>query len=80
MVWDLLRLQSNGEGGVLLTNGYANIFYVRDTNGELRAVHVYWYAGYGDWRVHARSVGYPGAWDAGIRVFSRLPDRQTGNS
>jgi len=33
-----LKKQSNGESGTLLTNGRANIFYIRDTKGTLWAV------------------------------------------
>lgn len=63
-IYALLELQKNGEGGVLLTNGWANIFYV---NG--RAVDVYWL---GDgWHVDAYSVTGPDRWDDGLRVFSR---------
>ncbi len=55
--------------GTLLTNGYANIFYVRDTSGVLRTVVVAWY---GDgWHVNACSVENPYEWLAGYRVFSR---------
>lgn len=42
-VWRLMCVQANGEKGALLTNGYANIFYVRDVSGVLCAVFVYWY-------------------------------------
>ena len=37
-----MERQPNGEQGVLLTNRWANIFYVCDANGDLRAVDVYW--------------------------------------
>ncbi len=68
-IYDLLLKQSKkGEEGVLLVNGYANIFYVKDINGVLRAVYVYWHVG--GWRVRADSVENAGAWDAGYRVFS----------
>jgi hypothetical protein len=68
-LYDLLKRQANGEEGVLLTNGYANIFYIRDTSGVLRAVRV----GRLDdgWLVIAYSVETPHAWSAGRRVFSR---------
>jgi len=66
---NLLRKQGNGEEGDLLTSGYSNIFYTRNTNGVLRAVNVYWDdAG---WGVRAYSVESPYDWDAGDRVFSR---------
>ncbi len=68
-VFVLLKKQSKGEKGALLTNGYANIFYVRDSAQALRAVRVNWYGG--GWDVNAYSVGYPYDWDAGYRVFSR---------
>ncbi len=68
-VYALMEVQKNGEKDPLLTNGYANIFYVRDINGVLRAVVVYW-NGVG-WRVDADGVTHPGAWDVGDQVFSR---------
>ena len=65
----LMAKQPNGEQGKLLTNGYANIFYVRDITGVLRAVSVYWY---GDgWDVYADSISGPSRWDDGFQVFSR---------
>ena len=67
----LMKLQPNGESGALLTNGYVNIFYVRDINGVLRAVCVGWYALGGGWGVYAFSVAGPGGWVGGGRVFSR---------
>ena len=70
-VYALIERQANGEPGPLLTNGYANIFYVRDANGVLRAVRVYWHAYDRGWGVHARSVSYPYGWNDGNRVFSR---------
>ncbi len=74
MVWELLRLQPNGEdGGTMLTNGCANIFYVRDVNGELRTVCACLSADDG-WYVSAHSVAGSHGQHAGHRVFSRLPD------
>jgi len=70
-IWELLKLQPWREDGVLLTNGYANIFYVRDARGVLRAVNVRWYGNDGVWYVYAHSVEYPGRWNAGDRIFSR---------
>ena len=65
----LLKKQPKGENGVLLTDGYANIFYIRDIDAVLRAVFVRW-DGPG-WYLYAYSVEYPAEWTAGIRVFSR---------
>ncbi len=68
-IWQLLTKQPNGESGTLLTNGYANIFYVRDAKGVLWAVGAYWYSG--GWRVDAYSVESPDEWHGGDQVFSR---------
>ncbi len=67
-IYGLLLKQPKGEEGALLTNGYANIFYVRDVNGTLRAVDASWHDG--GWYVYASSVESTLAWDAGGRVFS----------
>lgn len=68
MFW-LMERQSNGERGTLLNNGRANIFYILDAAGVLRAVFTFWY---GDgWGAYARAVGSPRAWGDGYRVFSR---------
>lgn len=67
-MFSLMEKQKNGEDGVLLNNGYANIFYIRDQNGVLRAVFVVWD---GDgWCVFACSVGNPAGWGDGYQVFS----------
>jgi hypothetical protein len=70
-LFDLLKKQSKGEGGVLLTNGYVNIFYVRDANGNLWVVNARWRSGYRYWHVEARSVELPFRWRGGYQVFSR---------
>ena len=63
----LLEKQGDGKQGVFLTNNCANIFYIRDVNGTLRAVHTDWD---GDsWHVHAYLLGYPW-WRGGSQVFS----------
>ncbi len=68
-MFSLMEKQGNGEIGILLTNGYANIFYIRDAEGVLWAVHCRWRDG--GWDVLARSVGSPNGWDAGRQLFSR---------
>jgi len=66
-LYDLLKKQAKGEEGDLLTNGYANIFYIKNTEDVLRAVHVYWHnAG---WYVSASSVESSYGWSARYRVF-----------
>lgn len=67
-IFCLMSLQKTGQTGHLL-NGYANIFYVRDVSGLLRAVRVHW--GSGGWVVGAHPVGRPVPWGADDRVFSR---------
>ena len=61
--------QPNGEKGALLTNGYANIGYVRDIEGVLWAVTASWL---GDgWLFEANPLGNPGRWGVGDRFLSR---------
>jgi len=68
-IWELLKKQPNGESGALLTNGYANIFYVCDAKGVLWAVSAIWRSD--SWDVSAYSVGSPFGWSVSSRVFSR---------
>ncbi len=66
----LLTLQGEGQKeGVLLTNGYNNIFYIIGNDGNLWAVFASWHDG--GWRLSADPVEGPCGWDAGSRVFSR---------
>ena len=64
-----MKKQGNGEDGDLLTNGYANISYIRNSAGVLRAVGCYWDVS--GWGVGADSVDAPNVWGAGSQVFSR---------
>jgi hypothetical protein len=68
-LYALMEVQKNGENGTLLTNGYANIFYVRDVTGTLRAVNASWYDD--GWGVYADAVTDPDAWNDDNQVFSR---------
>jgi hypothetical protein len=68
-IFSLMEKQKNGEDGVLLNNGYVNIFYVRDISSILRGVCVGWRSD--GWFVGARSVGHPYGWRHSYRVFSR---------
>jgi hypothetical protein len=68
-LYDLLKKQANRKCGDLLTNGYANILYIRNTSGVLRAVNVNRCDD--GWHVFAASVEDPHGWPAGRRVFSR---------
>jgi hypothetical protein len=68
----LLKSQAHGEPGFLQTNGYANIFYVRDKKGTLCAVRIGW-ADDG-WVVDAISVEDPLAWNGKHEIFCPLGD------
>ena len=68
-LWCLLKLQANGEDGVLQTNAIPNIFFVRDAAGELGAVDAIW-AGAG-WEIGASQVEGQRQWPSGSRVISR---------
>ena len=67
-IYWLMEQQPNGEDGALLTNSWANIFYMP---GLLRAVLVRWFADDGGWSVGADSVEHPDGWIDSDRVFSR---------
>jgi len=67
-MFSLMEKQGKGEDGVLLANGYSNIFFIRDFAGVLRVVYVCW--GRGVWNVHAYAPDDDG-WSDGHRVFSR---------
>lgn len=68
-VWCALRRQPNGSNGPLEINAKPNVFYVRDSAGELGAVDVLW-GGVG-WEIGASPVGDKPRWPSGTRVFSR---------
>ncbi len=70
-IWELLKLQPQGGGGVFLTNGGATVFDVPDINGVFRAVYVYWGRCGADWGVNAYSADLPFVWREGRRFFSR---------
>lgn len=38
----LMEKQGHGQGGILLSDGYANIFYIRDDEGVLWAIDLLW--------------------------------------
>ena len=67
-IWRLMQRQASGQPGILLTNGYWNVFYVRGKDGVLRAVNVNWRDN--GWRVYASALGSRW-WHVDNRVFSR---------
>lgn len=69
-LFQLLKRQSRGESsGVLLTNGYQNVFYIRDINQCLWAIGVS-YGLNGCWCIEASSVARTYRWYNGSRIFS----------
>jgi|HubBroStandDraft_2_1064218.scaffolds.fasta_scaffold519924_2 hypothetical protein len=71
----LIKRQGWGAMGFLQTNGYANIFYVRDLKGVLCAVRVGWDEE--GWVIDAISVEDPLAWNGKHEIFCPVP-RQPG--
>lgn len=68
IIASLIEKQPKGEEGILLNNGYANLFYTHS-----RVVHVFWNAGFGEWLVYVWfRDGY--SWLVGHRVFSPATD------
>jgi hypothetical protein len=63
----MIQRQPNGQKGELLSNGYANLFYVRSAGC---VVHVYWRADRRDWRVYAWPLDGHSRF-ADDRIFSR---------
>ena len=65
----LIEAQRSGKSGFLLSNGYANIFYVEGKNGEVFAVRVHWGSGSRRWFVVDWELVEYGSWFAGGRVL-----------
>lgn len=61
--------QPRGEDGPLVTNGYANIGYIRAVDGVLWAVFGYWSDD--GWGFEADPLDDPDGWDHDDRVLSR---------
>lgn len=68
-MFEMLKKQGQGQKGSLLTNGYANIFYIKDDAGTLWAVYARWYGG--GWDLFALSVTDPDSWPRVSQVVSR---------
>lgn len=67
-MYTMMERQKNGESGELLTNGSANIFYIRDIQEVLCAVRINWN---GDgWDVDAESVADTNIWFTHNQIFS----------
>jgi hypothetical protein len=68
-VFAFMERQGKGQAGFLATNGWGNIFYVRDAGGELRAVDVHWCDD--GWNVEAGRIGRNMEWPIRDRVYRR---------
>lgn len=65
----LIEAQPGGKSGLLLNNGYANIFYVEGKNGEVFAVSVDWDSIRRKWMVGDWELGEVGDWRAAYQVL-----------
>jgi len=65
----LIEAQPGGKSGFLLSNGYANVFYVEGKNGEVFAVSVTWDSDNREWFVFDWELGESGKWFAGLQVL-----------
>jgi hypothetical protein len=70
----LLEMQGKGEDGALLTNGFANIFYLRDVHGTLRSIHLMWSSD--GWLLYCYPPERPHRWSDGYQVFSQVFSRK----
>lgn len=72
-IYALMEYQANSQDDVLLLDEWVatNLFYVRDTNGSLRAVYINWYDDGDGWHVYASSVKNSIERSIGTRVFFR---------
>jgi hypothetical protein len=70
-VFSLMEAQRAGTTGPLANNGFGNTFYVRDTNGELRAVNIHWCDD--GWGVEAVQIVRIAEWPIRDRVFAPAP-------
>lgn len=69
--FELLKKQSCGESGVLLTNGYVNVAYIKGGDGNVWAVRAAWASGGRCWHVEASSVESSRRWLGGRQILSR---------
>jgi hypothetical protein len=69
-IYSMMEQHADGKVGDLLDNGRDNIFYVKNINGILRAVRMYWRRS-GGWFMGVLAVGDSDGRHASDRVFSR---------
>ncbi len=71
-LYELISRQPRGEVGPLLTDGRANIFYIRDANSQFWVVYTSWFSTRREWCLDARFVEYPYPWYGGRQVVSQV--------
>lgn len=64
-----IEAQWNGKSGLLLSNGYANIFYVLGKNGQIFVMNVSWISDDRGWNVGDWEFGVNGRWFAGFQII-----------
>jgi hypothetical protein len=67
-VWCVLKRQPGGQSGTLRADVVPNLFFVRDSMGELCVVDVVW--GGAGWEIGASDVGGSRQWPNGSRVIT----------
>lgn len=65
----MIDLQKSGEAGLMLLNGYANIFCFQGADDKLLFVTLCWSHNYANWRIEAFDTDENGSWNEGCRVF-----------
>lgn len=78
-MWEMMKKQGHGQQGDLLTNGYANIFYIKDAKGVLWAVYCFWDSDYGYWYVCASPITHLCEWFAGSQAGSQVFSCDSGS-
>ena len=68
-IWELLKLQPQGEDRILFTNTCANVFYVRDYD-VFWSVYIKWCRSTDHWNILTCSVNDPSSWGKGVQFFS----------
>jgi hypothetical protein len=71
-LYELIKRQPKGQAGKLLTNGNANIFYIRDVHGNSWAVGTGWSSFDDAWDIEAFSITDLCRWTRGHQVFSQV--------
>jgi len=69
--FQLMKKQSKGQAGPLLTSGGPNFAYIFGNDGKIWATYAGWLSFFRYWSVEAYSVGPPRVWDPGSRVLSQ---------